>query len=332
MTEVLIEKEVAAFKELVDSVKSEMGKVVVGQKRTIDLLLITLFSRGHALFVGVPGVGKTLIVSTLARVLDLDFKRVQFTPDLLPGDITGTEIVEEDRATGGKVFRFVQGPVFTNILLADEINRSPPKTQSALLEAMQEKRVTVYGKNYILPDPFHVFATQNPIEHEGTYPLPEAQLDRFMMEIDMEYPSEEEEKDIIKLTTTGEVPSLNKILTPENILKFQSIVLNLPLPELIVNFIVSLIRATRPETTFIDEVKEFVEIGIGPRGGQFLSLGSKVRALMYGRVAPSIEDVINVAVPILKHRLIMNFKGRSEGISSDIIISKIIDYVKKEKF
>ena len=327
-----VQENVKAFQGSINKVFEEMEKVVVGQKRTIELLLTTLFSGGHALFVGVPGVGKTLVVSTLSDVLDLHFNRVQFTPDLLPADITGSEIVEEERGTGKKVFRFIRGPVFTNILLADEINRSPPKTQSALLQAMQEKNVTVYGKTYNLEPPFHVFATQNPIEQEGTYPLPEAQLDRFMMQIDMEYPSEEEETDIIRLTTTRELPHLEKVLSPSEILFYQKFILNLPQPEVILKYITLIVRETRPETTSVEEVKEYVQYGAGPRGGQFLSLGSKVIALMDGRVAPSMEDVRKIVVPVLKHRMILNFKAHAEGITTENIIHKVVEKVTREKF
>ena len=327
-----VQGNVKAFQNSINKVFEEMGKVVVGQKRTIELLLTTLFSGGHALFVGVPGVGKTLVVSTLSEVLDLRFNRVQFTPDLLPADITGSEIVEEERGTGKKIFRFIRGPVFTNILLADEINRSPPKTQSALLQAMQEKNVTVYGKTYSLEPPFHVFATQNPIEQEGTYPLPEAQLDRFMMQIDVEYPSEKEETDIIRLTTTRELPHLEMVLSPVEILFYQKFILNLPQPEVILKYITLIVRETRPETTSVEEVKEYVQYGAGPRGGQFLSLGSKVIALMDGRVAPSMEDVRKIVVPVLKHRMILNFKAHAEGITTENIIQKVVEKVTREKF
>ncbi len=320
-----LEKEVIGFQEKIEKTIAEMEKVVVGQKRTIRLLLATLFSGGHGLFVGVPGIGKTLIVSTLARVLDLEFNRIQFTPDLLPSDVTGTEIIEEDRVTGSKVFKFVKGPIFTNILLADEINRSPPKTQSALLQAMQEKIVTVYGKTYSVPQPFHVFATQNPIEQEGTYPLPEAQLDRFLMEIDLDYPDYGEEKEIIRTTTTREMPELQKVLSPGDILKYQKLILNLPLPEVILDFITTFVRETRPATSSVESVKKYVLYGAGPRGGQALSLASKVIALMSGRVTPSIDDVREIAVPSLKHRIILNFQGMSEGITTSDIIEEIFD-------
>lgn len=315
------------FSKAVDRIYGEIDKVVVGQKDVIKLMLVTLFSRGHGIFIGVPGVGKTLIVSTLSDVLDLNFNRIQFTPDLLPSDILGTEIIEEDVQSGKKAFKFIKGPVFTNILLADEINRTPPKTQSALLEAMQEKNVTVGGESYMLDLPFHVFATQNPIEQEGTYPLPEAQLDRFLLQIDLDYPDFQDEKKIIELTTTKEKEKIEVVMNPSEILDFQKMILHLPLSEPVLSYITKVTRETRPRDSSVDLVKEFVEYGAGPRGGQALSLASKVIAAMDGRPSPSIEDVKKIAVAALKHRIILNFKGHAEGIILNDIIEAVLKKV-----
>jgi len=322
-----LEGKLKKFSESINSVYQEIDKVVVGQKTVIKLMLVTLFSRGHGIFIGVPGVGKTLIVSTLSDVLDLNFNRIQFTPDLLPSDILGTEIIEEDIQTGRKAFKFIKGPVFTNILLADEINRTPPKTQSALLEAMQEKMVTVGGESYVLNLPFHVFATQNPIEQEGTYPLPEAQLDRFLLQIDLDYPNLEDEKKIIEWTTTKEQEKIGVVMTPVEILEFQKMILNLPLSQPVLSYIANINRETRPKESSVELVKEFVEYGAGPRGGQALSLASKVIAAMDGRPSPSIEDVKQIAVAALKHRIILNFKGHAEGVSVDEIINAVLKSV-----
>ncbi|KAA3600107.1 MAG: MoxR family ATPase [Calditrichaeota bacterium] len=315
----------SALANAFDKLKSELGKVIVGQEKVVEELLISLFSRGHCLLVGVPGLAKTLLISTLADVLDLKFKRIQFTPDLMPSDITGTEIIEEDVSTGKKAFKFIKGPVFANIVLADEINRTPPKTQAALLEAMQEHRVSAAGETYVLPEPFFVLATQNPIEQEGTYPLPEAQLDRFMFNLFVDYPSFEEQVEIVKRTTKSGKVTVNKVLSAEEILQFQELVRTVPVADNVIEYAVKLITATRPKDDLSPEfVKEFVSWGAGPRAAQFLILGAKTRALLYNSPTPSIEDVREIAVPILRHRIVANFSAEAEGISSAEIIEKLL--------
>ncbi|MFN0061050.1 MAG: AAA family ATPase [Myxococcaceae bacterium] len=304
---------------------SQIEKRVVGQQAVVEHLLTALFARGHCIFVGVPGLAKTLLISTLADVLDLRFNRVQFTPDLMPSDITGTDILEEDRATGRRFFRFVEGPLFANIVLADEINRTPPKTQAALLQAMQEYRVTASGKTYPLPLPFLVFATQNPIEQEGTYPLPEAQLDRFMFWVEVGYPSADDEVQIVRSTTGGEPPSLEKVLTPENILSLQELVRRVPVPDHVVRHAVELVRRTRPkEPDAPSFIRQHVSWGAGPRAGQYLVLGAKARAVLQGRLAASIEDVRALAAPVLRHRVLPNFQAESEGITSGQLIERLL--------
>jgi MoxR-like ATPase len=307
-------------------VTAEIGKVIVGQEKTVEALLISLFARGHSLFVGVPGLAKTLLVSTLAEVLSLEFNRVQFTPDLMPGDITGTDILEEDRATGKRAFRFVKGPIFTNILLADEINRTPPKTQAALLQAMQEHRVTAGGHTYQIDEPFLVFATQNPIEQEGTYPLPEAQLDRFLMEIDVPYPTEREELEIVRSTTGRDAPVLEKILDPAAILRLQDLVRKVPVADPILNYAVRLVRSTRPGngSAYVDRC---VSWGAGPRGSQYLVLAAKTRAALHGRLTPDVEDIRAMAPMTLKHRVMPNFRAEAEGISAENILAKVLEEV-----
>jgi len=306
-------------------IQGEIQKVIVGQDRVIDHLLISLFSKGHCLFVGVPGLAKTLLISTLAQVLHLNFNRIQFTPDLMPSDITGTEILEEDRTTGKRVFRFVRGPVFTNLLLADEINRTPPKTQAALLQAMQEYRVTAAGQTYPLSPPFLVFATQNPIEQEGTYPLPEAQLDRFMMEVNIDYPEEKQEVEIALRTTSPMQHHLSRVLSGEEILALQELVLRVPVAEAVAQYAVRLARSTRPSPTGPEFVRNSVQWGAGPRASQALVLGAKTRAILEGRYAASVEDIRELAIPVLKHRMILNFKAEAEGITREHVIQQLVD-------
>jgi MoxR-like ATPase len=307
----------------------QIEKRVVGQRDVVEHLLISLFSRGHCLFVGVPGLAKTLLISTLADVLNLSFNRIQFTPDLMPSDITGTDILEEDKATGHRTFRFVQGPLFANIILADEVNRTPPKTQAALLQAMQEYRITAGGRTYPLDLPFLVFATQNPIEQEGTYPLPEAQLDRFMFLVDVGYPSAEEEVQIVKSTTAGAPPKLEKILSPERILALQELVRRVPVPDHVVRYAVELVRNTRPKEPGVPEfVAKNVSWGAGPRASQYLVLAAKARAILSGRFVASVEDVRALARPVLRHRVLPNFTAESEGITSVKLVDQLLATVK----
>ncbi len=304
-----------SFKEL----KSEIGKVIVGQDDVVKTVIISLFSNGHSLLVGVPGLAKTLLVSTIADVLDLDFKRIQFTPDLMPSDITGSEILDENRH-----FKFNKGPLFTNILLADEINRTPPKTQAALLEAMQERSVTVAGTRHALPKPFFVLATQNPIEQEGTYPLPEAQLDRFMFNIPLDYPSYSEEVQVVKSTTSNERYTLKNILTGEQILGFQSIVRKIPIADNVLEYAVSLASKTRPNTSLATtDVNNYISWGAGPRASQYLVIGAKCHAAINGKYSPDKEDVQAIANYVLRHRIVRNYKAEAEGITEEQIISKL---------
>ncbi len=305
---------------------SQLRRTIVGHEAAIEQLLIALFAEGHCLFIGVPGLGKTLLVKSFASSLDLKFSRVQFTPDLMPSDITGTEVLYHDPATGQREFRFVPGPIFTNVLLADEINRAPPKTQSALLQAMQERQVTAGGKTYPLELPFMVLATQNPIEQEGTYPLPEAQLDRFMFAVLMDYPSAEEEKQIALLTTSGEMPTIEPVMGAGDILRLQKVVRDVAVGERVLEYVVRLVRMTRPgEEGAPDFVKKWVAWGAGPRATQALILGGKVRALLHGRLAVSIEDVRALAPPVLRHRVIPSFAAEAEGIDADQIISMLLE-------
>ncbi|WP_338863472.1 MoxR family ATPase [Myxococcus stipitatus] len=312
-----------------NAIVAQIEKRVVGQREVVEHLLISLFSRGHCLFVGVPGLAKTLLISTLADVLNLSFNRIQFTPDLMPSDITGTDILEEDRNTGRRNFRFVQGPLFANIILADEVNRTPPKTQAALLQAMQEYRITAGGHTYPLDLPFLVFATQNPIEQEGTYPLPEAQLDRFMFLVDVGYPTAEEEVQIVKSTTGGEQPKLEKILSPERILALQELVRRVPVPDHVVRFAVELVRNTRPKEAGVpDFVAKNVSWGAGPRASQYLVLAAKARAILQGRFVATVEDVRALARPVLRHRVLPNFTAESEGITSVKLVDQLLGVVK----
>lgn len=300
--------------------EKEISKIVIGQKDVIRLLIISIFCGGHSLLVGVPGLAKTLLVQTISNALGLDFNRIQFTPDLMPSDVIGAETLDQDRN-----FRFIKGPIFSNVILADEINRTPPKTQSALLEAMQEGAVTTGGKNYVLDKPFFVLATQNPIEQEGTYPLPEAQLDRFMFMIRLDYPSLAEELDIVKQTTSGEEQEVNKILSKEEILKFQKLVRKVPVPDNVFEYVVNLVHKTRPEGKLgAKESKEFLEWGAGPRASQFLVLAAKCNALLKGKYSPDIEDVKDIANPILRHRIVRNFKAEAEGMTEENIIATLL--------
>lgn len=306
----------AKFQEL----KKEIGKVIIGQDEVIDNLLISIFSNGHSLLIGLPGLAKTLLVKTISEVLDLKFNRIQFTPDLMPGDITGFEILDENRN-----FRFVRGPLFANIILADEINRTPPKTQAALLEAMQEKSITAGGKLHKLEAPFFVLATQNPIEQEGTYPLPEAQLDRFMFNLILDYPTFQEELQVIKSTTSDVQASLNKVMHANEILHFQDLVRKVPVPDNVLEYAVKLVSKTRPGSEFTNQmVKDYVSYGAGPRAGQFLILGAKCRAISKGKFSPDIEDVKAIAVPVLRHRIIKNYRAEAENMQVDTIIKALL--------
>ena len=309
-----------------DSVRKELGKVIVGQDEVLDQLLIAIFSQGHCLLEGVPGLAKTLMVSTLARTLHLDFNRIQFTPDLMPSDITGTEVIQEDRVSGTREFKFLKGPIFSNIILADEINRTPPKTQAALLEAMQEKQVTIGGRRNTLPAPFFVLATQNPIEQEGTYTLPEAQQDRFMFKVFVEYPSYDEEYAIAATTTADLLPEVDQVLTGDDILKLQTMVRRVPVAPHVVHYALRLVRATRVASEDAPEfIKDTLSWGAGPRGVQYLLLGGKARAVLNGRFYVTTEDINAVAHPVLRHRIITNFNAESSGITSDTVIDQLIE-------
>lgn len=315
--------DVAAIDNLVKKhkeLKKEIGKVIIGQERVIDEILISIFSGGHALLVGVPGLAKTLMVNTISQALGLQFKRIQFTPDLMPSDILGSEILDENRT-----FKFIKGPVFSNIILADEINRTPPKTQAALLEAMQERKVTVSGHNYVLDKPYFVLATQNPIEQEGTYPLPEAQLDRFMFSIKLEYPSFEEEVNVVKSTTSDHKPTVNPLFTAQEIVDFQQLVRRIPVADNVIEYAVGLVGKTRPNGENVPEIiKEYIDWGAGPRASQNLILAAKTHAAVNGKYSPDIEDVQAVANGILRHRIIKNYKAEAEGYTEESIIAQIL--------
>jgi len=313
------------FEEAYGRLRGEIGQVIVGQDKVIEELLTALFVGGHCLLVGVPGLAKTLLVSTVARSLSLKFSRIQFTPDLMPSDITGTEVLEEDPATRRRVFRFIEGPVFANVVLADEINRTPPKTQSALLQAMQEYQVTAGGNTYRLEKPFFVLATQNPIELEGTYPLPEAQLDRFMFNIKVDYPSDDEELRIIDTTTSRELASPGQVLSGSDIVAIQQLVKSVPVSESVLRYAVRLIRASRDEK--LPEVGQYLSWGAGPRAGQYLILGAKARAIMSGRTTPGVEDVRSMAPPVLRHRLVTNFHAEADGVTTDDLVRRLLDAV-----
>ena len=312
------------------AMRHEIGKVIVGQDQVVDELLIAIFARGHCLLVGVPGLAKTLLVSTLARVLSLEFRRIQFTPDLMPADITGTDIIQEDPVTRAREFKFLPGPIFANMILADEINRTPPKTQAALLEAMQEHRVTTGGHTMVLDEPFFVLATQNPIEQEGTYPLPEAQLDRFMFMIHVDYPSQDEELEIMQRTTAPTDDTLHELMDAKEIVALQDIVRRVPVGDHVFNYAISLVRATRPGgETAPDFINEYVTWGAGPRAGQYLILGGKARAILDGRTYVTCADIVSVTKPVLRHRLITNFTAEAAGISSDVIIERLLEHIPK---
>jgi len=316
------------LEQLVDAKNNfflEIGKIVIGQKGILDQMLIALLTKGHTLLVGVPGLAKTLLIKSMAEICDLNFKRIQFTPDLMPSDITGTELIDIDPETEQRNFRFYKGPIFGNIILADEINRTPPKTQAALLEAMQEHRVTAGGHSYKLDEPFFVLATQNPIEQEGTYPLPEAQLDRFMFHLNINYPSIEEEVSIVNRTTISNKYDVKKVFSKNSITSFQDLTLRVPIAENVVTYAVKLTSSTRPnEETSDSYVKQWVEWGAGPRASQYLALGAKAKALLDGRPTPSIEDIQSIAPDILRHRVLPNFNAEAEGIKVDDIVNHLI--------
>ena len=327
----LAENDLAAVERLREAfarLKAEMGKVIVGQTSVLEELLIAIFARGHCLLIGVPGLAKTLMIHTLADALNLTYNRVQFTPDLMPSDITGTEVIQEDKATGVRQFKFLRGPIFANIVLADEVNRTPPKTQAALLEAMQERQVTVGGDRHRLPDPFFVLATQNPIEQEGTYPLPEAQLDRFMLNILVDYPEEHEEVDIVRLTTTGHPAPISKVLSGPDILRLQEVVRNVPVAPYLIEYAVRIARMTRRGKEEVpDFIRDYVSWGAGPRASQFLVLAAKARAVLYGRTAVSGDDIRAVAGPVLRHRIVTNFNAEAEGLKPDDIVGRLLKIV-----
>jgi MoxR-like ATPase len=321
--------EIEDFAAKRDTMLGEIRKVIVGQDRVVEEVLTALFARGHCLLVGVPGLAKTLLISTLAEIIDLDFNRIQFTPDLMPSDITGTDILQEDPATGRRQFQFLRGPIFTNILLADEINRTPPKTQAALLQAMQEYKITAGGSTFPLDLPFFVLATQNPIEQEGTYPLPEAQLDRFMLNIEIQYPGFEDEVQIVMQTTSISKPSPKKIMNGAAILRYQDLVRRVPVSPFVVSYAVALSQSSRPRTAEAPQfIKDYVEWGAGPRASQYLILGAKARTMLQGRYAVSIEDIQALAPSVLRHRIIPNFKAQGEGLSSLDIIGRLLTEVK----
>ncbi|MDC0278747.1 AAA family ATPase [bacterium] len=317
------------FAEHQQTMRNELAKVIVGQSTTIEQLLAAIFTRGHCLLEGVPGLAKTLMVSTLSEILDVSFKRIQFTPDLMPSDITGTQVLEENDS-GKRSFRFVEGPIFTNILLADEINRTPPKTQAALLEAMQERQVTIGRETYSLPSPFFTIATQNPIEQEGTYPLPEAQLDRFMFNIKIDYPTASEEEQILTSTTRGESVSVGKVLSARAILNVQKLVASIAVNPYVIRYATQLVRATRPRDDSAPEyVRDLVDCGAGPRAGQNLIAGAKAIAAMDGRFSIAPEDIRRIAAPVLRHRIITNFQAQAEGMNSDSIIERLISEIQE---
>jgi len=326
-----VEHLVSRFRAL----RKEISKVIVGQDEVVEELLLAIFARGHCILEGVPGLAKTLLVRTLARCLRLDFNRIQFTPDLMPADITGTEVIHEDRSTGSRTFRFLRGPVFANVILADEINRTPPKTQAALLEAMQERQVTIGGERHALPDPFFVLATQNPIEQEGTYPLPEAQQDRFMFKIYVKYPQWQEEMDIVRQTTEESEATVEPILSAEDIHELQRVVRRVPVADGVVHYAMKLVRQTRldgaPGEPPPDFVKEYVAWGAGPRACQFLILGAKAKALLSGRYNVAVEDIQAVAHPVLRHRILTNFHAEAKGFGADTIVDRLLELTPTEE-
>src|SRR5436305_380035 len=329
-----IEGDLSAIERLNDGYRRfrrEMGKAIVGQERVLEQLLISIFARGHCLLVGVPGLAKTLMIRTLADSLSLSFSRIQFTPDLMPSDITGTEVLQEDKATGQRQFKFLNGPLFSNVILADEINRTPPKTQAALLEAMQERQVTVGGTRHKLPDPFFVLATQNPIEQEGTYPLPEAQQDRFMFNVLVDYPEEEEEFKIVEMTTSTHQPKLDRVLSATDILEMQDIVRKVPVAPYVIRYAMKFTRLTRKEKGNVPEfIRDYVTWGAGPRATQNLVLGAKARAVLHGRYYVSCEDIRAVAIPVLRHRILTNFNAEAEGVKPEEIVRRLGEVIPRD--
>lgn len=319
------EKKINVLTNKISLLKQEIAKVIVGQEEAIEQLLIAFLAGGHALLEGVPGLAKTLLIKTISQAIDLNFNRIQFTPDLMPSDIVGTEILEEDHTTGKKFFKFNKGPIFSNIILADEINRTPPKTQAALLEAMQEFEVTYSGKTYKMDAPFFILATQNPIEQSGTFPLPEAQQDRFLFYIKIGYPSASEETTILKSTTGSKKAKIEKVISGDEIIQLQQLVRDVPISDDLISFVSNLVRATRPETSINTYVKEWVGWGAGPRAGQAMILTAKARALQEGRYAVTLEDLKKVAFPVLRHRVIVNFRAEAEGITSDDVTTHLLE-------
>ncbi len=309
-----------------EKLRREIGKVIVGQEEIIEQIFISLICRGHVLLVGVPGLAKTLLVQTLSEAIDLSFGRIQFTPDLMPSDITGTEIIEEDVSTGRRVFKFVKGPIFANVILADEINRTPPKTQAALLEAMQEHHVTAAGATYALPDPFFVLATQNPIEQEGTYPLPEAQLDRFMLNLWLDYPTFEQEVEIVRTTTSAVQAQIGNVLSGTDLVSYQHLVRSMPVADNVIEYAVRLVGKTRPESgTGPDYIANYINYGAGPRASQYLILGAKALAAIDGRMTPLVDDVNRLAVSVLRHRIVTNFNAEADSVSAVDVIKRLLD-------
>ena len=328
MTEKTDVEVVAELGQIRDRIYAEIGRAIVGQREIVEQLFIGLLAGGHCLLVGVPGLAKTLLIRTLAQAMDLSFGRIQFTPDLMPSDITGTEVLEEDQESGRKVFRFLKGPIFANVILADEINRTPPKTQAALLEAMQEHAVTAGGDTMPLSEPFFVLATQNPIEQEGTYPLPEAQLDRFIFNLWIDYPSPEEEEEIVRTTTAGDGTPTSTVVTGDQILALQKLVRRVPIADHLIQYAVRLVRSTRPDDPLApDYVKEMVNWGAGPRASQYLALAGKARAILHGRHAVSTEDIRAVALPVLRHRIVVNFQAEAQNVSAATLVDRLLESV-----
>lgn len=328
-----INQDLQVLKKLAEAKKEffkEVGKVIIGQQEILDHMLIALLAKGHSLIIGVPGLAKTLLIKTLSDVLDLSFKRVQFTPDLMPSDITGTELIDVDQDTGKRSFRFYKGPIFANIVLADEINRTPPKTQAALLEAMQEHKVTAGGKSYDLDEPFFVLATQNPIEQEGTYPLPEAQLDRFMFNLKIDYPSTKDEISIVRKTTATTTSDIKNIITKTEISAYQDLVRRVPVADNIVEYAVKIVASTRPNSELSpDFIRQSVDWGAGPRASQYLILGAKAKSLLDGRPSPNIEDIRSLVLPVLRHRVLPNFNAEAEGLKVEDILNQLLDAIKE---
>ncbi len=308
-----------------ESFYKEISKVIVGQSSVIEHVFIALLCRGHILLEGVPGLGKTLIIKTISSALDLKFNRIQFTPDLMPSDITGTEIISQDPKTGDRGLKFIKGPIFSNIILADEINRTPPKTQSALLEAMQENMVTTGGQTYSIESPFFVLATQNPIEQEGTYPLPEAQLDRFMFNVIIDYPTIDEENQVVRLNTEDTKSAINNIITKEELQNYQNLIINVPVSKNVIDFAVNFVHNTRPQSANVNITKKYISWGAGPRASSFLILAAKAKAVLYGKPTPDIDDVKDVIKSVLRHRIILNFNAEAEGITTDNVLEELID-------